>query len=64
MPDFYVLPAHLIENAVVVAAVGERNAATKAGQRDGIVGGRVAVIPASSVVYKTLTSITTVDAED
>jgi hypothetical protein len=62
MPDFYVLPAHVIENLEVVAAVSEKNAAKKFAERGGITAGRVVVIPADQVTSRTIESITTVDA--
>lgn len=64
MPRFYVLPAHVIENLESVAAAGEKNAAEKAAERDGISAGRVAVIQFDHVFYKTLASTTSVEAED
>ncbi len=64
MPDFYVLPAHVIEGLELVAAQGEKNAAKKVADRDGINAGRVAVIPADTVVFKTIRSDTTIEAVD
>jgi hypothetical protein len=64
MARYYILPAHVIENLDAVVAQGERAAAKKAAERDGISAGRVAVIAVESVIYKTLESSTVVDAVD